>query len=223
MNEMFYKMAKVSGWDFYTGKTINYRENVGRIVKLPYPVVGEPLLCSPNVIHASRHPAQCFVGGSMPCSLYKVEGTPLLEDSHKAGFKQLKILEEVEEKDFDEVFGFKYHEALDPLDPRTIDPPAIGEEEIQLLRKWTSIWTSIRDSIWDSIGDSIRASIGASENAYIGSLFPNIVKWKYVQHLAGEYPFQPCVDLLRKGLIPICHSNKWRLIAAKTMKEVYVE
>jgi len=31
----YYKLARPDGWDFYTGKTINYREGIGKIVNAP--------------------------------------------------------------------------------------------------------------------------------------------------------------------------------------------
>jgi hypothetical protein len=33
--EKFYKLAKLDGWDFRTGNTINYRENLGKTVTVP--------------------------------------------------------------------------------------------------------------------------------------------------------------------------------------------
>jgi len=49
--EKFYKLAKPDGWDFYSGKTINYRDNVGRTVVCPeFDRNGE--LCTSAFIHA---------------------------------------------------------------------------------------------------------------------------------------------------------------------------
>jgi len=31
----YYKLAKLDGWDFRTGNTINYRENLGKTVTVP--------------------------------------------------------------------------------------------------------------------------------------------------------------------------------------------
>lgn len=33
----YYKLAKPDGFDWYTGKTINYRESIGKIVTVPKP------------------------------------------------------------------------------------------------------------------------------------------------------------------------------------------
>ena len=97
---------------------------------------------------------------------------------------------------------------------------------------WASVWDSVYDSVWDSvgysvwdlIGDSIYDSVGRlawdstwysvedSVGAYISSFFPNITKWKYVNHREGENPFQPGIDLWKAGFIPIYYSGKWRLV-----------
>jgi hypothetical protein len=46
---------------------------------------------------------------------------------------------------------------------------------------------------------------------YISSLFPNIKKWKYVEHKEGENPFQSAIDLWHKGLMPSFDGKIWRL------------
>ena len=70
-----------------------------------------------------------------------------------------------------------------------------------------SVWDSVRASVWDSVGDSV----GDSVRAYISSLFPNIHKWKYIDHKEGENPFQSCIDLWRNGFVPSFDGKIWRL------------
>ena len=36
-------------------------------------------------------------------------------------------------------------------------------------------------------------------------------KWKYIEHKEGEYPFQPTVDLWKRGLVPSFGGKIWRL------------
>jgi hypothetical protein len=80
---------------------------------------------------------------------------------------------------------------------------------------WDSVGASVRDSVWASVGDSVRASVGdsvgASVRAYIGSLFPNIKTWKYAPTNTKGYPYQPCVDLWRQGIVPSFDGKTWRL------------
>jgi len=232
-----YKLAQVDGWDFYTGRTINYRENIGKIVRCPNP---NPTLgiCSNGVIHASKNPNDCFIGASIPCSAYKVEGKPVCGDKTKWGFIELKVLEEV--INLDQLFGWKYNEAIKPINPlrRKVKPT---QKDIKLLKVWDSVWdgvwASVRDSVWDSVGnsvgdsvwDSVRASVrasvrnsvGDSVRAYIGSLFPNIKSWKYIHHKKGQYPFQSVIDLWERGLTPSFDGKTWRLHSGRKAEIVF--
>ena len=201
----FYKLAQPDGFDFYTGKTINYRDNIGGTVCVP-PIStstkrqpNEPILCSENVIHASRKPLDCFVGAKIPCSAYLVKGNPVVEDSQKCGFFQLDILEEIEDKD--ELFGFNYTEACNPINPLLIESKPLEDYHKELLKQWASVrapvrasvrasvwasvgdsvwasvwdsvgdsvWASVWDSVWDSVRDSVRASVGDSVWDSVGS------------------------------------------------------
>jgi len=246
----FYKGARPDGWDFYTEKTINYREAIGKVVHVP--TKSEIYtLCTPSVIHASRKPQDVFVGSKIPLSLYIVEGTPVVEDDTKSGFKEFKVLEEIPSENFPQLFGFEYDEVLHPLDPRLIEHKCeVSTEETQTLKTWASVrasvrdsvwdsvrasvWASVRDSVWasvrDSVWDSVRASVWASvwasvrdsvwdsvwasEAAYVGHLFERSVKkWKYTEKVMVKgYPFQSCVDLLKKGLVPATNgTGTWYL------------
>jgi len=251
-----YKLARPDGWDFYTGKTINYRENIGRIIKCPN---GDASLgiCSRGVIHASENPNDCLAGARIPCSAYKVRGIPVCGDIEKWGFLKLEVLDEV--FDLDTLFGWKYSEAIAPINPLTGEAKKPTELDIENLVKWASIWDngragvgasiwpsvgdSIWPSIWASVGTSVGASIWASIEAgvgdsiwasvrdsiwpsiwaYIGSLFPNITAWGYANHKLGGYPFQPAVDLWRRGFVPSHDGKTWYLHSGKTAKIVYKE
>ena len=91
---------------------------------------------------------------------------------------------------------------------------------------WDSVEDSIRDSIRasirDSVGDSVWISVGDSFGdsawAYIGNLFPNIKKWKYIEHKKDKYPFQPAVDLWYRGIVPVLRGNEWMLVTWKDGK-----
>ena len=237
----FYKLAQPDGWDFRTGQTINYRENIGKAVRVPrFDFPDEKrALCTDTVLHASRTAIDALQYAKIPCSIYCVQGNPIVRDTDKFGFKELKVLEEVPPTEFDELLGFRYQEVLHPFDPRTIGRKEVGREELEELRAWASVrasvwasvwasvrasvrasvwasvrasvWASVRASVWASVWDSVRASVWdsvrasvrASEAAYIGSLFVGIKKWKYTEKLKVRgYPFQTCVDLIRKGLVP---------------------
>ena len=195
---LFYKAARLNGFDFYTAKTINYREAIGKTVLCPNAQNEHPdiwhthaELCSNTVIHASHKPNDVFVGAKIPCSVYRVRGTPVIGDETKSGFKELFIIKEIPQGKLDKLFGWKYSEASNPVNPLKIKPPMIGKEQKLLLKKWDSVWASV----W----------------AYFGSLFPNVKKWKYVKYRRGEYPFQSAVDLWKQGLVASFDGSKWQL------------
>jgi len=226
--KVFFKLAMPSGYDFATGNTINYRDSIGKTVRVPA-FDKEPVLCSDSVLHACVKINDCFVGAKIPCSAFKVAGKPVVDDGSKCGFKELKVIEEIPQERLDKLFGWKYAEACNPLNPLKLKPPKIDASIFALLKNWASVrasvWASVWDSVWDSVRDSIwasvRASVWDSEAAYIGSLFLKIRKWKYVQHKAGVYPFQSCVDMLRLGLVPSFDGEKWRLHAGPKALPVY--
>ena len=206
--EKFYKLAKLDGFDFYTGKTINYRENIGKTVKCPqFNVAGD--LCSDAFIHASRKPNDCFVGARIPCSAYRVSGKSIKEDKVKCGFEELAIIEELNPKT---LFKWNYKEACNPINPFKILPPnKITKKHIQLTEKWASVGdlVGLRASVWAStgLGDSVRDSVWA----YIGSIFiSEVPAWK------KEYPYQCAVDLWKMGLVPSFDGKKWRLHGGST-------
>ena len=84
---------------------------------------------------------------------------------------------------------------------------------------WDSVWDSVgdsvgdsvQDSVWDSVWYSVRDSVWDSVWAYISSLFPNIKKWKYIEHKEGVNPFQSSIDLWHMGLVPSFDGEVWRL------------
>ena len=118
----------------------------------------------------------------------------------------MKIIKEI--TDLDKLFGWKYSEVINPYNPlNKLTKP--NKQDIDNLKKWASVRDSVRDSVWDSVW----ASVGASIWAYIGSLFklPRI-EWKYTEKIKTEdYPFQPAVDLWKRGLVPSFDGKKWRL------------
>jgi len=98
---------------------------------------------------------------------------------------------------------------------------------------WASVWTSVGDSIgasvetsiWTSVkgsvGASVRNSVGDSIGAYIGSLFPNIKKWKYIKSKDNNYPYQSVVDLWKRGFVPSFDGKVWRLHSGKDASTVF--
>ena len=92
---IYYKATRPDGTDFYSG-TILYE--VGKTVRPKKH--SSPSICGPGVLHAADVPAMTLVGGSWPCRLFEVAGKPFVgfdaEHPHKAGFKQLRVVREVD-------------------------------------------------------------------------------------------------------------------------------
>ena len=149
--------------------------------------------------------------------------------------------------------GINLSEAQKPINPFKLPLQDVSAADIELLKKWDSVWDSVRasvwasvwasvgdsvwasvrasvgdsvgDSVWDSVGDSVwasvRASVGDSVWAYTGSLFIAIDKWEYVEDDVEGYPFQPCVELWKRGYVASFDGDTWRLHAGKDAKIVY--
>ena len=92
----------------------------------------------------------------------------------------------------------------------------VTKKDILLLKKWDSVGDSVRDSMWDSMRDSMWDSMGA----YISSFF-DIPKWKGIKHKKGSNPFQSCITLWEKGLVPSFDGEIWRLHTGPNDKILY--
>jgi hypothetical protein len=137
-----------------------------------------------------------------------------------------------------------YYRACYPINPLELDIPFNKDKALKLLKEWASVgasvgesvwasvrdsmgasvWYSVRDSVWTSVRtsvqDSVRDFVGDSVYAYISSLFPNIKKWKYIEHKEGVNPFQSGIDLWHMGLIPSFDGKVWRLHKGKNAEVV---
>jgi hypothetical protein len=117
-------------------------------------------------------------------------------------------------------------------------PKKITGKHLDLLRKWSSVrssvgslvrasvgpsvgasvvssvWASVWASVWPSVGASVVSSVWALVWPYTGSFF-KLPKWGGVKHKKGEYPFQVAVDLWEMGLVPSSDVRVWRLYGGK--------
>ncbi|MHB8361968.1 MAG: hypothetical protein ACYDDC_09255 [Thermoplasmataceae archaeon] len=187
-SETFYKITNPDGTAFHDGKT---KYVVGKTVRKKS--CENPELCSPDVIHASRTIMDALRYAEIPMAIHKVSGTPVVEGGTKCGFFALKVMETLPESEYDNLLGFHYHEAYNPVNPMKIVNEIIDTDKENLKK-------------WDSVGTSVWASI----YAYIGSLFPGITTWKYMDAGSG-YPFQSAVDLWKRGFVPVRYQGKWHL------------
>jgi hypothetical protein len=151
-------------------------------------------------------------------------------------FKRELSMDEVKElvKEESLKMDWNYYDMLFPQNPlETLK--SVTLEHKRLLKKWMlvrdsvedsvrySVWNSVEDSVWrsvwdsvwrsvrGSVGDSVRGSVGDSIAAYISAGFPNIKKWKYIDHEEGINPFQSGIDLWKSGFVLSFDGNIWRL------------
>ena len=156
----FYKTTKRNGMSFHG----NVKYEIGKTVRKMK--CDNPQLCTSDVLHASPMALGALsYANTLDCNLYIVEGEPVVSDGNKSGFFSLKVLREIPDIEKDELFGFRYNEALHPVNPCDIESE-FSDADVVTLKKWASVWASLRaslrDSVWDSVWDSVRDSVWAS-------------------------------------------------------------
>ena len=151
------------------------------------------------------------------CRVYEVEvgGKEKIFDAYKQRYSEATFIRRLSDEDTRAIIkqqsdkmDWNYYEACFPIDPRKINVLFDREKSLSLLRAWDSVWASVRDSVGDSVW------------AYVSSLFPNIKKWKGINHADGVNPFQSGIDLWMMGLIPSFDGNVWRLHKGEKMDVV---
>ena len=91
---------------------------------------------------------------------------------------------------------------------------------------FTSVGGSVREQVCLSSYDSVGCAVGSIDRysvedfvyGYIGSLFPNIKKWKGIK---GDNPFKCIRTLWLDGYVPSFNGYKWRLHAGKNATVVF--
>ena len=200
--ETYYKVTRADGHSYYDSDTV-YK--VG--ITISKPVCQEPVICTNQVLHASRNAIDALKYGKInDLKLFRVRGQEVVSQEDKSGFFELKVFSEIPESGWDKVFGFGISEARAPINPMKIQT-TLTDEDWKLVDEWDSVWASVRDSV----------------GAYIGSLFPKIKKWKYIENKSEKYPFDSANKLWRKGLIPVYYQESWKLISFKDGKVIINE
>jgi len=155
----------------------------------------------------------------------EVKGKNVNYDCYKRRWEWLRIVKEINQDTIKQMaydksaeLGYDLFHAIFPVNPLTdIRKHKVTQIDKDNLVKWDSVGDSVWDSVRDSVWDSVRASVGA----YISSLFPNIKKWKDIDHEEGVNPFQPCIDLWNREFVPSFDGKTWRLHQGKDAKVVY--
>ena len=108
------------------------------------------------------------------------------------------------------------------INPFEIDCKEVTQQDIDNLNKWASVrasvmagvgdsvWESVWESVWASVRESVWVSVRDIVMAYTSSFFNLDGKWQGFENVKGN-PFQCCVDLWEKGLVPSFDGKIWRL------------
>ena len=166
------------------------------------------------------------------CMKQRYEDIMLTDELTADQIKQMAI-------DAEQRVGYRLSEVLFPVNPLLLPKAIPTDADIIMLKQWASVRDSVSASVWDSVfssvGDSVFSSVWDSVfssvwdsvwdsvGAYIGSLFPAITKWEYVNHTPGIYPFQSAANLWRRGLVPSYDGKQWRLHSGPTAEIVWEE
>ena len=142
------------------------------------------------------------------CMKQRYEDMMLTDELTTDQIKQMAL-------DAEQRVGYRLSEVLFPINPLLLPKITPTEADIILLKQWASVFSSVGDSVFSSVWDSV--------GAYIGSLFPAITKWEYVNHTPGVYPFQSAANLWRRGLVPSYDGKQWRLHSGPTAEIVWEE
>ena len=162
-DETFWKATRPDGTDFYTG-TIDYAAACESGQPVTIPEVDNPSCCTGTVLHASTVPTETLIGGSWPCRLFEVTGTPVAEERHKRGFFSLTVVREVDA-----------HLALGPQGEHVAAlieraGSLSRQESSALAAAWDAALDAARgaagDAAWDAAGDAAwNAARGAARGA----------------------------------------------------------
>ena len=155
---------------------------------------------------------------------------------YKRRYENFELIREVSKDELielakprDLILGYKLSEIINPINPLLIKRGEVSGKEIESLKQWASVRASVWDSVgasvgasvWDSVRASVRDSVWDSMGAYISSIFPNIKKWKYIDHKKGINPFQYGADLWKAGLVSSYSNGIWRLHSGEKAKIIY--
>lgn len=204
-----YKIARPDGYDRYTGRTVNYRKSIGKMVHWNDMKLYSEEVFFKKVNIASKKPSDCFfcdcyvysglddnfepgtmysadspyylryrgrrwdgIIDKIDCSMYQVEGVPVWTTEHCWGFKELRVLREI--NNIQNILDWNYDEAIKLVNPIRIKGK-VTASEIEALKNWDIVCKSIINTGSFSNFFYISSSIRDTVNAVIGKTAVNII------------------------------------------------
>ena len=197
-NEMstYFKAVRPDGTDFRTG-TIDYAAALGG-EPVTLPVVPGPRCCTSDVLHASTVPTETLVGGSWPCRLLEVTGTPVAQDRHKRGFFSLTVVREVDAHQALGPQGEQVAALIDRAGKLTVDESekldaagvAAGDAAWVAAENAArdAAWNAARDAAWNAVENAVRvAARYAAGDAALALVVRDIITKEHYDLLTGPW------------------------------------
>lgn len=94
---------------------------------------------------------------------------------------------------------------INPFELKAVKKPT--QEQIELLKKWESVLSSVWSSVWSRVESSVWSSIYAYISTFIDT--------KY------KFDFSPNNKLWESGIVPSFDGTTWRLHSGKNAKIIY--
>ena len=198
----WYKVTRMNGSSFHD-PTVTYE--AGRRVR-PKPHSGDRKLCGEGTLHASPSAPEAMRYGKWPCRLFEVEGTPFVEDSDKAGFRQLRVKQEL---DAWRVFGpnGRHVEAvlgrIAVCTPDEIDRLAAAQYAAQGAA-WDAAQAAAQYAAW---GAAWGVALGAARDAALGAAWD--AAWEAAQYAAQEAAWGTAQDAARNAALGAAWDAAW--------------
>jgi len=113
-----------------------------------------------DVLHASATAPGAARWGDWPYRLVAAEGNPVCEEDGKYGFRQLKIVEEL---DVALCFGPNGHAVVDVLETLgAATPGQMQQLAASMAAAWAAAWDAAWDAAWAAARDASRAAAWAA-------------------------------------------------------------
>jgi len=166
--KVYFKAVQIDGYSFQGSPKVLYEVGVTVVPAPQRETSGAPRICGPGYLHASNAAGETLIGGSWPCRLFEVTGTPVAgfdgEHTHKGGFLSLTIEREIEA-----------HRALGPNGAQVV-------AFIERLKTTTEDdWTVVIRERQRASGDAARAAARAAAGAAAGA-----AAWAAARAAAGD-------------------------------------
>jgi hypothetical protein len=155
VSTIYYKATREDALSFYAppnGERPKYV--VGQRVSVSFEHRNaNPQLCTASVIHASDTPSETLIGGSWPCRLFEVTGTPVAgPDGHKCGFVELRVEREIEAWRALGPNGQEIAAYIDALKGSDVVARAAVRDAAR-----AAAWDVARVAAWDAVRDAALA------------------------------------------------------------------